>query len=342
MNALKSIIATIAIAVLTIGSLGYLSDADAKKRFGGGKSSGMQRDSAAKNPTPPAATPAAAPAAAPTAGAAAAAPAAAGVAKAAGGSKWLGPLAGLAAGGLLAALFMGGGFEGLKFFDIILMVMLAVGIFFAIRMFLAKKAQQSSAASANGPNTMQYAGIGGAHNPTEPAPQPQPMQRAATPMPAQTANGRIVAPEIGSALSTANASPEIINAATAQPRIPADFDVAPFERNSKAAFIRLQAANDAKDLNDIRDFTTPEMYGEIALQLQERGEAKQKTEVVSVDARVIEVVTDANRAIASVRYTGVIREDDANAEGFDEVWHVVKDLSDSNSTWKLAGIQQLA
>jgi predicted lipid-binding transport protein (Tim44 family) len=150
-----------------------------------------------------------------------------------------------------------------------------------------------------------------------------------------------VTPEIGSALSTANASPDVIEQATAAPRIPADFDVAPFERNSKAAFIRLQAANDAKDLNDIRDFTTPEMYGEIALQMQERGEAAQKTEVVSVNARVIEVVVDAARAVASVRYTGVIREDNEAAEGFDEVWHVVKDMTRDDTTWKLAGIQQL-
>lgn len=339
-NSVKNFVASMAIAVLTIGSLGYLADADAKKRFGGGKSSGMQRDSAAKDPTPPAAQPAAptAGAAAAPAAAGAAAPAAAGAAKAAGGSKWLGPLAGLAAGGLLAALFMGGAFDGIKFFDIILMLLLAGGIFFVVRMFLAKKAAQN-VGGASGSNTMQYSGAGGAYNPTQPAPASTPLQRA--PAPTQQSAGRIVAPEIGSALSTANASPDVIAAATANPRIPADFDVAPFERNSKAAFIRLQAANDAKDLNDIRDFTTPEMYGEIALQLQERGDVAQRTEVVSVDARVIEVVIEDKRAIASVRYTGVIREDNDGAEGFDEIWHVVKDLTDNNATWKLAGIQQL-
>ncbi|MFN5993554.1 MAG: Tim44 domain-containing protein, partial [Betaproteobacteria bacterium] len=171
-------------------------------------------------------------------------------------------------------------------------------------------------------------------------PESSPAPLSATPAPATTTN-RIAAPEIGSRLSTANASAEVINDATDKPRIPADFDVVPFERNSKAAFIRLQAANDAKDLNDIREFATPEMYGELALQIQERGTATQKTEVVSVDARVIEVVIENNRALASVRYTGVIREDDGQAEGFDEVWHVSKDLSDEQSTWRLAGIQQL-
>ncbi|MEI6737271.1 MAG: hypothetical protein WCL29_02195, partial [Pseudomonadota bacterium] len=133
---MKSILASIVISIFLVGSAGYMADADAKGRIGGGKSSGMQRESVKKDPTPPAAAPAA-PAAAPSqAGAPVGAPAAAAAAKPASGmSKWLGPLAGLAAGGLLASLFMGGGFGGLKFFDIILMIGLAVGVFMLVRMF---------------------------------------------------------------------------------------------------------------------------------------------------------------------------------------------------------------
>ncbi len=328
---MKSLLATIIISIFTIGSLLYVPDADARKRIGGGKSTGMQRDSVKNNPTPPAATPApptatpgsatAAPAAGATAAAAAAKPAA-------GMSRWLGPLAGIAAGGLLAAMFMGGAFDGIKFFDILLIIGLAIGVFMLVRMFMRKKLAEAQAGNAG--NNMEYAGAApGA--PNHPAPAP-----------IETASARTATPEIGSRLSSGDASPEAINAATANPRIPADFDVAPFERNSKAAFIRLQASNDAKDFDDIREFTTPEMFGEISLQLQERGADTQKTEVVSVDARVIEVIIENNQAVASVRYTGVIREDSEQAEGFDEVWHVVKDLSDNNATWKLAGIQQLA
>jgi predicted lipid-binding transport protein (Tim44 family) len=309
-----------------------MSDADAKKRLGGGKSTGTQKESIQRDATPPPAKPAS-PAAAPAAGAA---PAAAAPAAASGASKWLGPLAGLAAGGLLAAMFMGGAFDGLKFFDILLMIGLAVAAFMLVRMFMRKKAAEIGGMNSPAAGNSQYAGAGAPYSPQTPEPSPA----MAAPASATTTN-RIAAPEIGSRLSTANASAEVINDATAKPRIPPDFDVVPFERNSKAAFIRLQAANDARDLNDIREFATPEMYGELALQIQERGAATQKTEVVSVDARVIEVVIENNRALASVRYTGVIREDDGQAEGFDEVWHVSKDLSDEQSTWRLAGIQQL-
>ena len=325
---MKSLLASILIAMFTIVSLGYMSDADARKRLGGGKSTGTQKESIQKDATPPPAK-SAAPAAAP---ASAAAPAAAAPVAASGMSRWMGPLAGLAAGGLLASLFMGGGFGGIKMFDILLLIGLAVGAFFVFRMFMARKAA-SMGGTAPG-NNAQYAPAGAEYSPAPANTAPAPVVDANS--------NRIAAPEIGSRLLTAHATAEVIDAATKAPRIPADFDVAPFERNSKAAFIRMQAANDAKDLADIRDFTTPEMYGELALQIQERGDAAQKTEVVSVDARVIEVVIENNKAVASVRYTGVIREDDGQAEGFDEVWHVSKDLSDNNATWKLAGIQQLA
>ena len=338
---MKSFIATLTLILFTIVSLGVMSDADAKKRFGGGKSSGMQKESVKRDPTPPPAN--AAPAAAPgqaAAPAAAGATAAAAAKPATGMGRFLGPIAGLAAGGLLAAMFMGGAFDGIKFFDILLMIGLAAAAFFLVRMFMRKKMAAANPMGTMGtePNTMQYQGTGGAYNPAAPARAEAP--RAAY-QPAASTTNRVATPEIGSRLMTANATPEIINEVTANPRIPADFDVAPFERHSKAAFIRLQAANDAKDIDDVRDFTTPEMFGEIALQFQERGDAKQKTEVVSVDARVIEVVIDNQKAVASVRYTGVIREDGESAEGFDEVWHVIKDLSDANAAWKLAGIQQI-
>ncbi len=329
---MKSILATLVLCIFTLGATAYMSDAEARKRLGGGKSTGMQKESIQKDATPPPAksTAPAAPAATPAGAAPAAAPAAAAAAPS-GASRWLGPLAGLAAGGLLASLFMGGAFSGLKIFDLLLIAGLAFGAFMLFRMFMQKKVAEQAGRMAS-PEYAPAAGSAGPAAPYEPA----------SPAPAQpTATNRLAVPEIGSRLSTANASVDVINEATQTPRIPADFDVPPFERNAKAAFIRLQAANDAKDLDDIREFTTPEMYGEIALQLQERGNATQKTEVVSVDARVIEVVIENNKAVASVRYTGVIREDGEQAEGFDEVWHVSKNLADEKSTWRLAGIQQL-
>ena len=131
-------------------------------------------------------------------------------------------------------------------------------------------------------------------------------------------------------------------AAPAPSRIPPDFPVEPFLRQAKMAFIRLQAANDAKDLDDIRDYTTPEMYAEIAMQIEERLDAVQKTEVVNVLPTLVEVANEDGYEVASVRFAGLIREaPDANPEPFDEVWHVRKKIGDKSSAWLIAGIQQL-
>jgi len=130
--------------------------------------------------------------------------------------------------------------------------------------------------------------------------------------------------------------------APAARNIPADFPVDQFLRSAKMSFIRLQAANDRKDLNDIREYTTPEMYAEISMQLQERDNTPQLTDVMVVNADLLEVVTENNHAIASVRMNGQLSENKGNPENFDEIWHVQKNLQDDKAVWLLAGIQQVA
>jgi predicted lipid-binding transport protein (Tim44 family) len=74
--------------------------------------------------------------------------------------------------------------------------------------------------------------------------------------------------------------------------------------------------------------------------LADRGASTQKTEVVSIDANVIEVDEDADRYLVSVRFTGVIRDDSGEPdENFHEIWHMMKPIA-GNQGWVLAGIQQ--
>ena len=114
-------------------SLTFALDAHAK-RFGGGKSFG----SAPSHQTRQA--PQQTQAAPSQAGKqAAAAPS--------GASRWLGPLAGLAAGGLLASMFMGDGFEGIQFLDILLLGLIAFVIF---KLFASRRQQQGRPAVAGG------------------------------------------------------------------------------------------------------------------------------------------------------------------------------------------------
>jgi predicted lipid-binding transport protein (Tim44 family) len=121
--------------------------------------------------------------------------------------------------------------------------------------------------------------------------------------------------------------------------VPADFDAAGFEKVAKQVFIRLQAANDAGDQADLRRFTTPQMYASIQHELLERGGKAQRTDVLQLDASVVDVATENGEQIVSVRFWGLVREESEQAaENFDEVWHLVK----SGEGWLIAGIQQTA
>jgi predicted lipid-binding transport protein (Tim44 family) len=115
-------------------------------------------------------------------------------------------------------------------------------------------------------------------------------------------------------------------------------DAASFERIAKMIFVRMQAANDAADLEDLRKFTTPELFASLRLDLQERGEAKNQTDVVQLDATVVDTAQEGSRQIVSVRFDGLIREDlGGTTNPFAEIWHLVRPL-DGSRDWAIAGI----
>jgi predicted lipid-binding transport protein (Tim44 family) len=130
-------------------------------------------------------------------------------------------------------------------------------------------------------------------------------------------------------------------AAPARPTgLPAGFDAAAFLRGAKLNFVKLQVANDAGNLEEIREFTTPQMFEELAKDVAERGGA-QHTDVASLEADLLEVVTEGERHWASVRFSGLVREaPGAEAVEFQEVWNLAKPV-DGSSGWLLAGIQQM-
>jgi predicted lipid-binding transport protein (Tim44 family) len=266
--------------ILAISCLSLLAATAEAKRLGGGTSIGKQRTmSTPMAPAAPAAAPAPQPIAPVTTPATPPA-----------GNRWLGPLAGLAIGAGLGALFAGGGMGG-----ILTALIVVAGVMFLIS--LLRKSQAQAAPT-------QYAGAGASY-----APQPVQQPHAS-----------------GSA---------------AAPNIPADFPAEAFLRSAKMSFIRLQAANDRKDADDIREYTTPEMFAEISMQLRERDNTPQKTDVLALNAELLEVVNENDHAIASVRMSGQLSENNGAAESFAEIWHVQKDLRDDKSVWLLSGIQQI-
>ncbi|MBL8287191.1 MAG: Tim44 domain-containing protein [Rubrivivax sp.] len=306
-------------------------DADAK-RLGGGKSTGTQRsmpERTAPQSTP--ATPAQQPG---TPGQQAAAPAAAPGATPAAAparSSWMGPLAGLAAGLGLAALASHFGFgEALANFMLIaLLVVAGLALFAFLRRRMAgggspaQLRQEPAFARAGLPGSGQGSGQGSG---------------AAAARVAWPAAAAPTSPTVTPATTEPAAGAAALPAAF----VPAAFDSESFERIAKAIFIRMQAANDSANLDDLRQFTTPEMFAELKVDLLERGSATQATEVKSVEAKVVDVAEEGERQVVSVRYRGeVVEAAGATPEKFDEVWHLVRPRGNASAGWAIAGIEQM-
>lgn len=312
---MKSLIvglATVA-AALTVG----LSDADAR-RMGGGGSVGKQSSGITRQATPP--QQGAGQAAQPGSQQSAASARTPGAQQPAAGNRWMGPLAGLAAGLGLAALASWLGFgEGLA--TLMLVLLMAAAAFFVLRLFLGRR----NAAQTPQPA---YAGAGAGAGAGSTTSAPTRFSELGRDNPMTPAMG-------GGAAGAAAAG----SAAVATSPIPAGFDVDGFVRNAKVYFVRLQAAYDAADLNDLREFTSPQMFAELKMEIDERKGAPNVTEVVTLEAEMLGVEDLGHEQMASVRFTGMIREaEGATAEPFDEIWNFTRALQGGG--WVLGGIQQ--
>ena len=281
-------------------------DADAG-RLGGGKSFGKQSSTYNQRQALPPSKPAQ--------DASKAAPAPAGTpAPQPAGNRWFGPLAGIAAGlgiGMLLSHFgLGGAFaDGLG-------SMIVIGLLLFAGVFIWRMLRRSTAP----PDAMR---------PMEPAYAP-----SAPPLASSSGAGVSV---LGTPLPGAAPVP----ANTGAPwGVPADFDVAGFIRIAKVQFLRMQVAWNEKNLADIREFTTPEVFAEIRMQLDEEKGAVNKSEVVNLDATLLGIETGPTEYLASVRFSGSMRENQAEAVPFEEVWNLGKPI-DGRSGWLLAGLQQV-
>lgn len=298
-------------------SLGLTAGFDAEaKRLGGGKSSGMQRQSTT---APPANTAPGAPSqAAPAAGTAAAA--APGAAAAATKRSWMGPVAGIAAGLGIAALASHLGF-GEALANILTIALLAMAVLFVIGFVMRKRAAAQGGSLAG-------AGAGGPGNVFR-----QPQQ-------AMYRTGQEAAPAQGGSLIGSRLAGGAGMATGSVGTIPAGFDTTAFERSARDQFMALQAANDAGDLGRLRDYLTPEMFETVREEVVERGAAAQRTEVFGLQSQVLNVAEDADQYVVSVRFSGSVRtEAGATPEDLDEVWHLTKPRTGFGG-WVVAGIQQ--
>ncbi len=218
-------------------------------------------------------------------------------------SPWMGALAGLAAGLGLAWLL--GDQLGSIMMGLLLALAAVVVVALIARAFMKPRAQAA-------PGGLQYAGLGN--------------ETVAAPPPSQ-AGGGVAVPSFQSQFT---------------PKVPANFDADGFLREAKKSFLALQGANDRGNLSGIRELVTDGMYEQLKADVDERRGARQHTDVVSLDANLLELVNESGMYWASIRFSGLIREEAGQApQAFEEIWNLQKPEA-GGAGWMLAGIQQVS
>ncbi|MDO5680926.1 MAG: TIM44-like domain-containing protein [Pelistega sp.] len=303
------------------------ADAEAR-RMGGGSSFGRQSTQINRTPATQApATPAARSAAAPAAGAAAGTAAAA---QRSGMSRFLGPIAGIAAGLGIAALLSSLGLGGalLEFLSSAILIGLVIfGIMFIVRRL--RGGAQRPAFQGAGQGTNQ-----GAMRHSDNLRTPEPMQR--NDFGAQ--NAQNTQPFTPASASIPAATTEVAQPVDTSWYIPADFNTVAFLQEAKKQFAHVQAIWDKGDVEQLRAYLTDDLVKELSPQITENA-GRTKTDIVLLNAELLGMEQVADGHLASVRFSGMLREEANQAAfRFEEVWNLYKT---DNSGWLLAGIQQI-
>ena len=228
-----------------------------------------------------------------------------------GATRWLGPLAGLVAGGLLASLLFGDGFQGIQFMDILIFGLIA---FLLFKLFASRRrpATETGQADSMAPTSQAAA----AKSQSFQAQMPEQSHHTAG------AEGGSI---IGSALSD-DAEPVSV--------APSWFDEKSFLEAAKYNFVEVQKAWDQGDLAEIESYCSPELFAELKSHVQP---GVNHTEVDTLDAEIADMAVEVDDFIVSVRFSGFIKED-GKLHAFNEIWHLRRPV-DGSGNWEIIGIQ---
>ncbi|ETD68336.1 hypothetical protein V757_10325 [Pelistega indica] len=309
------------VVIASVAMLGVADDAEAR-RMGGGSSFGRQSSNIMRTPSTSAPV---APAARPnqmspsaTSGAATAA-----ARPKTGFSRFLGPIAGIAAGLGIAALLSSLGLSGafLEFMSSLVLIGLVVfGVMFVLRRL--RGAPQTAGASANTSANNTYKNSFERSHPVNP-----------------NSGVNSSSATFGSPVAPAPATDK-----QGQDNwfIPADFDKVSFLQEAKKQYVAIQALSDQGNIAQLQQYLTDDLLRELTPSIQ--ANAGGKTEIVLLNAELLGIEkihdTQGDGHLASVRFSGMVRENVGEATTrFEEVWNLYKA---ANSGWLLAGIQQFS
>lgn len=221
-----------------------------------------------------------------------------------------GMLGGLLAGGLLASLFMGGGFEGIQFFDILIMAGIA---FIAFKLFRGMMSAKQGSMN-RGPQAAYSAGAMNRQQFEQPNVQ------------------NFEQPQNSAGFGSTGQSDVPYN-------FPPGFDKAAFVEGSREHYRTLQGAWNFNQLETIEEYVSPSLFEQLK---EERAQltGEQHTDVMYVDTEIVRGEYDAYKAQLSLQFTGRYRDTvEGLEEDIDEVWHLERDLTAQNAPWLIVGIQ---
>jgi len=251
-------------------------------------------------------------------------------------NRFLGPLGGLAAGLGLAALFgyLGFGAGMAEFLGTLLMIGLAVfAVMFLVRMLRGQQATKQrpayNAAGSSGNNSYREAPQSPRYSaPSNPINDPVPGM--GTPRNDQGFGQ----------FGNASAFDAPMPATTPVKDLPAGFDEANFVNSAKKFFVTMQGVFDKGDVEGLREYCSDEVVDHLKAEIDARGNAVNRTDVVTLDAQLIGFETDVDEQIATVAFTGMLREEqDAPAVEINELWIMSRPVAGGG--WVLSGIHNL-
>ncbi len=131
-------------------------------------------------------------------------------------------------------------------------------------------------------------------------------------------------------------------AVPASPALPQGADVDELLRLARMSFLQLQAAWDRADLGTLGDLAAAPLLDDLRHQLGQRGPGPNRTEVLQLDARLLALEDLQEALVASVEFSGLIREQQERAAApFRELW-LLANVKAAGRGWKLARVQSLS
>jgi len=122
-----------------------------------------------------------------------------------------------------------------------------------------------------------------------------------------------------------------------------------FLNAARSIFVRMQAAWDKQDMEEIHRFCRPEVAEHIGQEFESQKQQRNQTEVITLEAQLLESWIESGREWAAVSFHAMMKEQTLDSTGtvvedtnqrITEVWTFNHDSNSDDPTWYLTGIAQ--